>query len=143
MKRNFKRIFSLLFAALTVAMLALPAVATYDNAEPNRSSAYIGAYYADVTKNGDQIDVYFQITGTGTMTSIGATDIAIMDQRGHCVALLDSSNTSGLMGSNTFFYSNTITWTGAVSGMRYYAIVGFKAGNSTGYDTTCYTTLFT
>lgn len=143
MKHNYKRILSLLLAILLVATLALPAMAIYEDEVPNRSSAYIGSYYADITKVGNRLDVYYNITGTGTMTDIGATDIIICNQSGYPVAILDSGNTTGLMGHNVPFYSNTVSWFGASSGTDYYAIVGFKCADSTGYDTTCYTTLLT
>ena len=142
MKLFKKRFFSLLLAALLIASMSIPTMATSDPDEQTRASAYISYCFARTTVSGGDVNVYFRITGTGTMTSIGATDIIIYDENDNWVALLDSSNTAGLMGSNTFFYSNTVSWNGAVSGMRYYAIVGFKAANSNGYDTTCFTTLY-
>ncbi len=143
MKTISKRYISLLFVLLLVFAFTIPAIATNeDNAEPPRASAYISSCYADVTRIGNSVDVYFTITGTGLMTSIGATSISIYNNHGNCVAYLTPSNTTGLMGSNRISYSNTITWNGAVTGDQYYAIVGFKAEDSNGYDTTSYTTTY-
>ena len=139
-----KRCISLFLAILLVLAAAIPAMATNsERDEQNRASDYIYSCYAQVTRIGNSVDVYFTITGTGLMTSIGATDIAIFNNHGSVVAWLDSSNTTGLMGYNRYFYSNTITWNGAVSGDQYYAIVFFSSGNSNGYDTTSYTTSYT
>ena len=143
MKTINRRLLSLFLVCFIVLAMAVPAMATNDErAEPNRASDYIFSVYADVTRIGNSVDIYFTITATGVMTSVGATDIAIFNNHGNCVALLNSSNTTGLMGSNCSFYFNTITWNGAVTGDRYYAIVFFKAENSSGYDTTCYTTTY-
>ena len=143
MKTFNKRFVSLFLAILLMLAVAIPAMAVNDEREePNRASDYINSCYADVTRIGNSVDVYFTITGTGLMTSIGATDIAIFNNHGKCVALLNSSNTTGLMGTNRYFYSNTITWNGAVTGDQYYAIVFFKAEDSNGYDTTSYTTTY-
>ena len=68
------------------------------------------------------------------MDSLGATDITIFDNHHTCVALLDSSNTSGLMGYNTGYYQNTINWSGAVSTEDYYALVFFKSAKGSGYN---------
>ena len=74
------------------------------------------------------------------MDSLGATDIFVYDSHNYCVAWINSSNATGLMGYNDFYYSNTINCCSAASGERYYAIVGYKAEDSTGYDTTSYLT---
>ena len=140
MKRNTKRYFALVLAVVLMLAVSAPAFAEYDEKEPRRASAYINAVYAYTTVSGGSVNVYFAITATGPMSSLGDTDIFIMDSSDYCVAILDSSNTSGLMGYNQGYYSNTISWPHAVSGERYYAIVGYKASNSTGYDTTAYTT---
>ncbi len=143
MKTINKRFVSLFLAILLMLAVTIPAMAVNDESkEPTRASAYITSCYAQVTRIGNSVDVYFTITGTGLMTSIGATGIMIFNNHGYCVALLDASNTAGLMGTNRYFYSNTVTWNGAVSGDQYYAIVGFKAENNSGYDTTSYMTTY-
>ena len=86
------------------------------------------------------MNVYFAITGTGTMDSLGATEIFIFNSHNSCVAILDDTNTTGLMGYNQGYYSNTISWPYAVSGEHYRAIVGYKAEKDGGYDTTSYQT---
>ena len=140
MKCNTKRYYVLVLAVILMLTVSAPAFATSDEKEPHRASDYISYVYAHTSVSGGSVNVYFAIMGTGTMSSLGATDIFIFDSHGSSVATLNSSNTSGLMGYNQGYYSNTISWPHAVSGERYYAIVGYKASDSTGYDTTAYTT---
>ncbi len=140
MKKTIKRSLAFLFVVVAILSVSAPAFATDAENEPQRASAYINAVYAYTTINNGYVKVYFAITGTGPMDSLGATEIFIYDHDNDCVACLDSSNTSDLMGYNRGYYSNTVTGLSAVSGEHYYAIVGFKAENSTGYDTTSYAT---
>ena len=140
MKSVKKRSIAFLLAMVVVFSMALPVLADTDSKESTRASAYISYVYARTTVSGSSVNVYFAITGTGTMSSLGATGITIYNSSNTCVAILDSSNTTGLMGYNRGYYSNTISWNGAESGERYYAIVGYKAEDSTGYDTTSYLT---
>ena len=143
MKKSFKRSLALLFVVVAIISISAPAFAADVDNEPQRASAYINAVYAHTSINNGYVKVYFAITGTGTMTSLGATEILIYDSDNDCVACLDSSNTSGLMGYNRGYYSNTVTGLSAVPGEHYYAFVGFKATNSSGYDTTAYSTNWT
>lgn len=140
MKLGKNRIIAFILVMLLIMSVSAPAMAAFDEKEPSRASAYISSCYARTQIVDGVVQVYFRITGTGTMTSIGATDILVYDSDDDCVAYLDSSNTSGLMGSNTIFYQNTIDCLTAVAGERYYAIVGYKAENAYGYDTTSYMT---
>jgi hypothetical protein len=140
MKKYKYRILALILSMLLLLSASVPTMAALVDGDSPNASAYIHSYYARTQIVNGDVQVYYRITGTGTMTSIGATGILIYDSDDDCVAVLNSSNTTGLMGSNTVFYSNTVTGLSAVSGERYYAIVGFKAENVTGYDTTSYMT---
>ena len=140
MKHNKSRILALVLTMLLLFSISAPAMAAFDEREPDRASAYITSYYARTQIVNGVVQVYYRITGTGTMTSIGATDVMVFDSHDDCVAFLDSSNTTGLMGSNVGFYQNTVDCLAAVAGERYYAIVGYKAENAYGYDTTSYMT---
>ena len=142
MKEAARRFLALTLVFVVVLSFALPTFAS-DADEQQRASDYISYVYAYTSINNGYVKVYFAITGTGTMTSLGATEIFIYDSDDDLVAMLDSSNTSGLMGYNRGYYSNTVTGLSAVSGEHYYAIVGFKAANSSGYDTTAYATDWT
>ena len=140
MKHYRNRILALALTMLLLFAISIPSMAAFDEKEPTRASAYITSCYARTQIVGGVVQVYYRITGTGTMTSIGATDVMVFDSHDDCVAFLDSSNTTGLMGSNTIFYQNTVDCLTAVAGERYYAIVGYKAENAYGYDTTSYMT---
>ncbi len=143
MKEAVRRFLALTLVFVVVLSFVLPTFAFSDVDEQQRASNYISYVYAHTSINNGYVKVYFAITGTGTMDSLGATAILIYDSDDDCVACLDSSNTSGLMGYNRGYYSNTVTGPIAVSGEHYYAIVGFKAANSSGYDTTAYATSWT
>ncbi len=140
MKKTSKRFLSLILVLVAVLATVLPAYAVSDEEEQQRASAYISAVYAYTTVSNGSVNVYFAITGTGTMDSLGATDIYIFNSHNYCVAILDDTNTTGLMGYNQGYYSNTISWPYAVSGERYRAIVAYKAEKDGGYDTTGYET---
>jgi hypothetical protein len=143
-KTRKNRIIAMILAIMIAFTLSLPAMAAEDDSEePSRASDYISCVYAQVDRSGNSIDVFFDIVATGYMTNLGAMGIAIYNNHGNCVAYLTPSNTSGLMVQNRAIYSNTITWNGAVTGDRYYAIVAFKAENSNGSDFTSYTTSYT
>ena len=140
MKRTAKQFLALVLVFVAVLSFSIPALANSEEQEPQRASAYITSVYAHTSINNGTVKVYFAITGTNTMDSLGATDILVLDSHNHCVAMLDSTNTSGLMGYNQGYYSNTISCLSAVSGERYYAIVAYKAEKDGGYDTTAYQT---
>ena len=140
MKCSATRILSLVLALFVILTCSITAYAEDEEQGTHRASAYIGNVYAYTFIDNGMVRVHYSITGTGPMDSIGATAIMVFKSNYGCVACLDSSNTTGLMGSNTFYYSNTISCCSAQSGERYYAIVLYKAEDSTGYDTTSYTT---
>ena len=140
MNRNSKRFLALILVLVAVFATAVPAFATSDADEPQRASDYISYVYAHTSVSGGSVNVYFAIMGTGPMDSLGATDIMIFNSHNSCVAILDDTNTTGLMGYNQGYYSNTISWPYAVSGERYRAIVGYKSEKDGGYDTTSYQT---
>ncbi len=140
MKRTTKCFFALILVFVAVLAVSVQAFAAPDEKDPQRASDYISYVYAHTSVSGGSVNVYFAIMGTGTMDSLGATDIYIFNSNNPCVAILDATNTSGLMGYNQGYYSNTISWPYAVSGERYNAIVGFKAEKDGGYDTTGYMT---
>ncbi len=143
MKSTTKRLFSLVLTFIVIFSFSIPAFAESDDDANIRASDYITSVYAHTSISNGMVYVNYSITGTGTMNSIGATAIMVFKSNNVGVTYLDSSNTSGLMGSNTFYYSNTISCCSAQSGEHYYAIVLYRAEDSTGYDTTSYTTPWT
>lgn len=141
MKKHQKRLIALLLTAVIIFSLAIPAAATDKIQEVTpRASAYITSVWAGATGGNGQITVDFSITGTGTMTSLGATVIEIKNSSGQTVKTYFQSTTPSMMGSNRGFYRSSVTYTGATASKKYYAIVYFKASNSSGSDTTSYTT---
>lgn len=143
MKKSPRRILSVFLILVTICTMTMSAMAT-DNAEEvaPRASEYIAVVWASCSSGSGSITVDFDITATGRMSSLGATTVSIRDSSGTTVKTFHYTTTEGMMGSNQGYYSSSVTWYGATSGSRYYAVVYFKAANSSGYDTTSYTTSF-
>ena len=141
MKYTIRRLVSLMLALIAVLSFSIPVFAEYDEEESQRASNYITSYYAYTSVSNGTVNVYFSITGTRPMDSIGATEIYVFNSHHSCVSYRHEGNTTGLMGSNTIYYSNTISCCSAESEESYFAIVYFKAEDSTGYDTASYCTL--
>jgi hypothetical protein len=111
-------------------LLCLSCFAPIASAE---GSLYIFSYLAYIsTSSNGKVLVTFDITGTGTMDVIGATDIIICEN-GTDIKTYSSSSTSGMMASNKVVWANTITHNGTV-GKEYSATVIFKSGVNGGYD---------
>lgn len=131
-----------------VVSLVLVAAALLTNivfAAESRESKYIATYMGEtVDMGGGQIKVNFEITGMGTMSTIGVTKIDLYSLSGGKVATFEYTDEGYeyLMGSNTFYYFDYVTYDG-VPGERYFAIIKYYAGNATGGDTATYTTALT
>lgn len=137
-----KRIRRIAVLAIILAIvLNVAAFAEYTPPDSPDASSYISAYYANVINGGNgNLKVSFDITGTGIMTSIGASAIRIYRSTGSYVTTIYyfSPSRSGMMGSNTFYHSDVETI--HVGAGSYYAVVTFYAGNSTGSDSKTYQT---
>ncbi len=129
------------FVLCMMMLLSVSAAAAYDPPDSPDASYYIAAYYASVSNGGNgKIKVTFSITGTGTMTSLGASAISIYKSNGTYVTTIYyfSSGRSGMMGSNKIYHSDTESiYVGAGS---YYAVITYYAGNSSGSDSKTYQT---
>ena len=144
MKRKSFRLFAILLVLSMLCAIPAPVAAfdsTVDTIAP-RASYYIAATYASISENNGTVTVSFDITATGKMTSVGATMIRIKDSSGATVKTFYSSSTSGMMGYNLISYASSVTYNGT-AGAKYYAVVSFKAENSSGSDTTSYVTSYT
>lgn len=123
------------FVLIMMMLFSVSAVAAYDPPESPDASYYIAGYSAGVINGGNgKIKVSFDVTGTGVMTSIGASAISIYKSNGTYVTTIYyfSSGRSGMMGSNKVYHSDTESiYVGAGS---YYAVITFYAGNSSGSD---------
>lgn len=74
-----------------------------------------------------------------TVTSIGVSKIELYTADGDRVKTIYGSTSNGLMYSSGLSHYDTYTIS-ATAGEEYYAVVTFKAGNSSGSGTGTYTT---
>jgi hypothetical protein len=132
MKINLRKIVS---ALLVLSILFIPAALTAEA----RASDYITNTAVGISKSGLTITVDYSITGTGNMTSIGASSIVIY-KNSSPVYTFSYPAVSALRSSNTYVHSSSVRYTGT-TGNTYYAVVNFYAGNSNGSDTRARTTV--
>lgn len=139
-KRVFRVISLIMIISLFVAMNSTVFAATSEDEISPQASNYITSVYASISGGGGSVRVYFDIAGTGKMTSLGATVIQIKNSAGTIIKTYASNSTSGMLGYNKIFHSGSVTYTGVLEGASYYAVVYFRAEDSTGYDTSYYVT---
>lgn len=144
MKRSIHQFISFILIACILCTTVIPAFADNDNNDTitPRASLYIASVkaYVEAGSTTGSLNIRFNITGNGKMTSLGAMKIQVYDANGTCVKTFNYYDTSGMMGSNQFAYASYVTYTGAKSGAYYHAVVKFKASNSTGGDSCIFTT---
>lgn len=138
MKNKCKRFLCML---LTVCMLSSSLVAL----AATQASAYLSSYSADLTAGSNgKIYVTVDVSGTGYMTDIGATDIYIYESTDNVdftrVSSFSSDRYPRMLGSGTIYVDTPITYAGT-PGCYYIAEVYFYAANSTGSDSRSYTTV--
>ena len=117
------------------ALFVISAAAAYIPPDSPDASAYISSYSVSIINGGSgKLKVDFDITGTGTMTKIGASCIKIYKSNGTHVATIwhTDSGRSGMMGSNKMYHSDVETYT--VTPGSYYVKITFYAKNSSGWD---------
>ena len=116
-----------------VMLMSISATAAYVPPDSPAASAYIADYAAGIINGGNGIlKVSFDVTGTATMSRIGASTIDIYKSNGTYVTTLvwTDSGRGGMMASNTFYNGDTESvYVGAGS---YYAVVYFYAKNYSG-----------
>jgi hypothetical protein len=114
-------------------LMSIGATAAYIPPDSPDASAYIANYSAKVINGGNGVlKVSFDVTGTTTMSSIGASTITIYKSNGTYVTTLAwfDSGRGGMMASNTFYNGDTESvYVGAGS---YYAVVCFYAQKPSG-----------
>ena len=123
------------------ALFSFGAAAAYIPPDSPDASAYISSYSVRIINGGSgKLKVDFDITGTGTMTKIGASCIKIYKSNGDYVATIwhTDSGRGGMMGSNKIYHSDVETYT--VTPGSYYVIITFYAKNSSGSDARSVTT---
>ena len=138
MKKLSKKIVCML---LLVCMLSSSLVAF----AATQASAYLSRYSASLTaRSGGKISVTVDVTGTGYMTDIGASDIYIYESTDNvnftCVSSFSSDMYPRMLCSGTTYFDTPITYAGT-PGRYYIASVHFYAADSTGYDTGHYDTV--
>ena len=125
MKRSIHQFISFILIACILCTTVIPAFADNDNNDTitPRASLYIASVkaYVEAGSTTGSLNIRFNITGNGKMTSLGAMKIQVYDANGTCVKTFNYYDTSGMMGSN-------------------HAVVKFKASNSTGGDSCIFTT---
>jgi len=135
MRKKFIRLVSI---ALVLTFLVL----TIGASASTSASDYISAATAIVTSDGDgKITIGYSIQATGKMTSLGATKIVIKDSSNTTITTIRYTDPGYeyMMKSNSTSCTKTVPYNGS-KGTTYFAIVYFRAGNDTGYDTATYTT---
>ena len=144
MKSISRRFISLLLVVATVVCMIIPvAAAEGDNGVAPAASAYISGVWASAVGSNGTVTVNFSITATGTMTSLGATEIRIKNSAGTTVKVFQPSTTGGMTGYNRGYFQSAVTWYNATPGSKYYAVVYYQATNSSGGDSSSYITAYT
>ena len=139
MKRFAKRFFSGLMAVCMLSAFMCASAA-------EQASYYLDSYTATLTALGDgRIGVTVDVSATGRMTEIGASEIHIYESSTRTgsyewVASYYAEDYPDMLDSGTYYYDGPIIHQGT-AGRYYIADVTFYAANSSGYDTGDYTTV--
>lgn len=112
-------------------------------AAPARASAYLSAYYANITKtsSGD-LSIHFQVIAPAIMDQLGVSRISVQRYTGSYWRTeynFTYPETPELQGKDVGIYSETVLYTPQYPDSRYRAVVTFYASNSSGSDTGSYT----
>lgn len=143
MKNNFKKVIVImLIVAISLSTIAFAdEFHSNEGDNQNRASAYISNYSGKIKPTGSgHFNIIFTVTGTGTMTQLGATHIRIFKNGTQVDSFwYTSAGRSNMMAYNTYIMGDTESYSG-VSGASYYAKITFFAKNSSGSDAIEYTT---
>lgn len=130
--------FTALMLAIILVIPTFGSAAALETVQP-RASAYLTSYSAYVYLPGNgQVQVYFDVTGTGYMDELGALSIAIYEST-------DGANwtwkdtfmhdlTPGMLSYNDDFHTGHVTYNGVV-GRYYKALVCIWGGKNGQGDT--------
>lgn len=133
-----KRIYKIIALIIVLSMI----LSTCAFAAETRSSAYLTTYCGVLSRTSTgKLLIEFDVTGTGTMTAIGASIIRVYKSNGTLMKTYNYTDTgcSGMMGYNTIAHGSSLKYTGT-AGQSYYCIITFYARNSKGYDSKNYVT---
>ena len=126
-----------LVAMVLVTTLMLPVsaqAAVVETVQP-RESAYLNSYNAYVyPAGGGKIQVYFTVTGTGTIEALGALMIQVYESTNNSnwtlVRAYSHKNYPSMMGYNKVYHSGHMDYQG-VAGRYYRAYVSIWGGGLT------------
>jgi len=135
MKHN-KKLIKIIITILIISITTSGFAQAFDI----QSSDRIKMTTASSQSNSNGITVYFSITAKNTMIDLGAATIYIKNSSGTIVKSYTYSAYPSMMGHNQGAYSGSVTYTGCTSGHQYYAVVYFRATDSTGSETKKQTT---
>ena len=127
---------SLFLVMVLLVLMTLPVAASApEDADAPLSSAYITNTSATTIGGNGTITVNFNIVAKSPMTSLGATKIEIKNSSGAVMRTFYATSSNNMLASNKAGHTGSVTYSSATSGAKYYAIVYFKAENSSGSDT--------
>ena len=133
MKKTFAaRFFTMLMAI--VLMLPIGASAAVPETVQPYASAYLDNYNAYVyLPGGGEVQVYFNVQGTGMMDELGALFIELYESEDgtnwDCVKTFNHYSISGMLGYDDFYHSGYVSYSG-VAGRYYKAYVCVWAGKN-------------
>lgn len=143
MRTKAHRLTAVVVVLVVLCSMIMPVFAeNTDSGISPQASYYINAVSASASGGTGSITISFNITATGKMTSLGAQSVLIYNSSGTLVKSFYATSTTGMLASDRFSYASSVTYSGATTGARYYAVVTFKASNSSGGDSTTYTTSY-
>ena len=127
LKRCSTRVLALCYAVLLALTLPVSALA--------RASDYIRNYTVNVYTSGQKIYTEFNVRATGEMTKLGASSIKIYEYPYNSSDIVNTKTeySTGMTTTNSYSYSNTITYTGE-SNTKYKVVVTVFARDSSGSD---------
>lgn len=125
-----------LVALIMVLIMAIPlgaSAATPETVQPWASS-YLNSYNAYVyLPGGDEVRVYFSVTGTGYMDELGALTIELWESSNGSdwdwVETFNHDTTSGMLSYNDNYHSGYVSYDGT-AGYYYKAYVGIWGGKN-------------
>ena len=139
MNKRFIRVTALVMALMLC--LSVPAAAAVAEPALPQSDAYIRSFFATIgSPSKGTMVVSFSTTGTGIMSTIGATKIIVYKWDSVVpVATFTSGTTPSMLAHNTISYGSSYSCSG-ISGEKYYAVVYCYAAGNGGNSTLKYTT---
>lgn len=128
---------------LAVLVIFSILLATTIFAAPARASAYLSAYYANITKtsSGD-LSIHFQVIAPAIMDQLGVSRISVQRYTGSYWRTeynFTYPETPELQDEDVAVFLTTITYTPQYPTSSYRAVVTFYAANAEGFDTGVYT----